>query len=60
MKTRLDTDAGLEAQPLKKALPKGGIPLLFAMPSAPSEIISGPEGSYMALCVAMVIRTAQP
>jgi hypothetical protein len=36
MKTRLDTDVGIEEKSLKKVLPEGRIPSLFAMLSAPS------------------------
>jgi hypothetical protein len=60
MKTWLDTDVGMEAQPLKEAMPKGGIASLFAMLSGPSKLIGWPEGTYAAACVAMVTRTAQP
>jgi hypothetical protein len=59
-KARLGTDAGMEAQPLKKALPEGGIQSLFVMLSAPSKLIGWPEGTSAAACVAMVERTAQP
>ncbi len=60
MKTRLDTDVGIEEKSLKKVLPEGRIPSLFAMLSVPSKLIGLPKHMSAAACIAMVARTAQP
>jgi hypothetical protein len=59
-KKELGTDARMEAQPLKEALPEGGNPSFICQAECTNKLIGWPEGTSAAACVAMVARTAQP
>jgi hypothetical protein len=59
-KKTLGTEARMEAQPLKEALPEGGTPSSYCQAECTYKLIGWPEGTSAATVVAMVVKTAQP
>jgi hypothetical protein len=59
-KKELGTEARMEAQPLKEALPEGGTPSINCQAECTNKLIGWPEGTSAATVVAMVAKTAQP
>jgi hypothetical protein len=59
-KKTLGTEARMEAQPLKEALPEGGTPSSNCQAECTHKLIGWPEGTSAATVVAMVVKTAQP